>query len=391
MAVTVTSANKNQIRTFKPDGSDEQTLIEESDEIDSARWSPAGDSIYYLHGKGSTKQLSKLSATRRQTEPVVLIDGLQCGDYFTISADGFRMAYTREEHNSNLWQVALTTAEKKAKPEISRFTSGTSYYGEPSFSPDGHWVAFAHGPNPDETNIFKRPVAGGEPVQLTFFEHAMTSSPAWSPDGQRIAFVGDQNGTPSVWIISASGGATQVLANTNASGTNNLLAWWPGNDIVYQESGVRNYLRINEKTHEEKPILQGKQTVGWLPEKPVFSRDGKKMAVHWNRADKRGLWIISPEPYSETLLQTGGIYPIGWSPDEKYVYAIRAGVGLLGREIVRVQVATPNEVTSVATLPGDIDIFSSGSLSPDGREIFVRLSEEKSDVWLMENFDPSPR
>ena len=73
-------------------------------------------------------------------------DGLQSSEYFTLSADGSKLAYTRRDHNSNLWRVTLPTAEKRAKPEISRLTSGTSYYGEPSFSPDAHWIAFALGP-----------------------------------------------------------------------------------------------------------------------------------------------------------------------------------------------------------------------------------------------------
>ena len=119
LAVTETS-DKYQIRTFKPDGGDERKLVEESDEIYPARWSPTGDSIYYLHGKGSTRQLSKLSATRRDAEPAVLADGLQSGDYFTLSADGSRLAYTREDHNSNLWRVDLPTADKRPKPEITR-------------------------------------------------------------------------------------------------------------------------------------------------------------------------------------------------------------------------------------------------------------------------------
>jgi dipeptidyl aminopeptidase/acylaminoacyl peptidase len=129
-------------------------------------------------------------------------------------------------------------------------------------------------------------------------------------------------------------------------------------------------------------------SVGWVFQ-AVFSLDDTKMAIAWNRKDQ-GLWIISLKPYSETLLQAGRIYPVGWSPDGKYVYATRADTGYLGREIIRVQVASPNEVTSVATLPADV-LLGSASVSPDGKEIVVSISEEKSDVWLMENFDPSPR
>ena len=394
LAVTETS-DKYQIRTFKPDGSDERKLGEHSDQIYSARWSPTGDAIYYLHGKGSTKQLSKLSVTRSDAKPVVLADGLQTGEYFTVSADASRLAYTRQDHNSNLWRVDLPTGEKRAKPEISRLTSGTSYYGAPSFSPDGHWIAFALGPNPDETNIFKTPVASGEPVQLTFFEHATTASPAWSPDGQRIAFIGDQNGTPRVWMISANGGAAQPLQNTNASDTGNELAWWPSSDIIYQQTGVRNYLRINEKTHDEKPIIQHEQSLAYLPARPVFSPDGKKMAVFWNRKDNEGLSeglsIISLEPYSEMLLLSGFIFPVGWSPDGKYLYAIRLGSAGQAREIIRVRLASPSEVTSVATLPGDVADYDSASVSSDGHQIIVSLLEDKSDVWLMENFDPAQR
>lgn len=111
------------------------------------------------------------------------------------------------------------------------------------------------------------------------------------------------------------------------------------------------------------------------------------MAVWWNRKDV-GLWIISLDPYSETFLQSGTIYPFGWSPDGKYVYAIRTGSDSSPREIVRVEIARPNEITSLANLPHDVVDYDAATVSPDGRTIIVSLGEEKSDVWLMENFDP---
>jgi Tol biopolymer transport system component len=383
LAVTQ-GAEKVQLRIFKSDGSEQRTLAAEGDEIYSARWSASGDSIYYLHGRGSTSELSQFPVTGRHGEPTAIAGGLQTGTFFTISADDARLAYTREDDNSNLWRVDLPTSGTKPRPKISRLTSGTSHYGAPSFSPDGHWIAFPLGPKRDETNIFKMQVTGGEPVQLTFFEHAETNSPAWSPDGQRIAFISDQNGSPKVWITNADGGTPQRLENTNASDTNGRLSWWPSREIFYQKAGCRNYLRLDDKTQTEGTVIQQDESVGWVPWRPVFSPDGKQIAFQWNRED-RGLWIISLKPYFETFMIVGGIYPFGWSPDGKYVYAIPRA----GQQAVRIRVAAPHEITSVAILPSDSVDFDSASMSPDGREFVVIIYEKKSDVWVMENFNSS--
>jgi serine/threonine protein kinase len=375
LAVTQDS-EKSQIRIFKRDGSAVRKLIEEKDRIDSARWSPSGDSIYFLHDKGSTSEISRIPINGK-AEPVAIAGGLETGEFFTLSADGSRLAYSREHDYSNLWQVKLPPIGK-VKAELNQITSGTSSYGAPSFSPDGKWICFALGANEAETNIFKMQTTGGEPIQLTYFGHALTSSPAWSPDGRRIAFVSDQNGTPRVWTISASGGTPQPLEETDAANTNKQLAWWPSSDIVYQKPGIRNYLRINGSA--QTAVIQEDEAVGWVPNRPVFSPDGNKVAVWWNRQPEGGLWIISLEPYSETLVLAGSVSPFGWSPDGKYVYAVRDR-----SEIIRVRSAPPNEISSVAALPGNIVHHDSASVSPDGRQMIVNVAAEASDVWLIEN------
>ncbi len=37
------------------------------------------------------------------------------------------------------------------------------------------------------------------------------------------------------------------------------------------------------------------------------------------------------------------------------------------------------------TLPG---IINAATVSPDGRKIIVSVGEEKSDVWILKDFDP---
>jgi Tol biopolymer transport system component len=375
--VAVKVDGKTKIWTVRPDGSDLRTVAEEADGIESPRW--AGDWIYFLRSQGSTSDLVRVSSTGREEAASTVAGGLQAGHYLTISADSSRLAYTRVDHSANLWRVETRSAEAAGKGEVKQLTFGTGYYGHPSFSPDGRWIAFALGANSTETNIFRMPV-GGAPVQLTSAEHVSISSPAWSPDGRQIAFITNQTGIPKVGVVSAAGGAAQVFEQTNASDTNNYLSWYPNREIVYQQPGQQNYLKVSSSRQDERAILHPNANA-WLFAKPAFSPDGGKMAAIWNRLGL-GLWIISLAPYSERLLHAGEIYPIGWSPDGKHLYGSRGLYG--GREIVRIDLAHPEALSVIANLPGTV---TSGGIRPDGNEVVVSVEEKKSEIWMMEHFD----
>lgn len=57
---------------------------------------------------------------------------------------------------------------------------------DPTFSPDGRWLAFASRVD-NRTDIFARPAVGGTPVRLTNLGSAR--APAFSPDGSLLAFL----------------------------------------------------------------------------------------------------------------------------------------------------------------------------------------------------------
>jgi len=381
LLVHVEVGERSQILSLKPDGTQLQKVVDEPNKIESPRWSPVDDAIYYLRRKESTFDLVRVRLSEKHVEPAVLVTGLQLGDYFTISADGHRLAYSRTNDISNLWRIQFGNGEA-GKRGISQITSGTSYYGLTSFSPDGRWLVVPMGPSKSNTDIYKMKTEGGQLIRLTFFENAMTSSPAWSADGQYIAFISNQNGSTKVWTVSANSNAPQPLEKTNAGGSNHYLAWYPSQDIVYQQSGVQNFIRIDSKTQEEKLVLR--DTTGrWVPDKPIFSPDGNNVAVYWNRKPVFGVWSVSLEPYSEILLLNGYAYPIGWSLDGKYVFTVK------GRQVSKVALARPNQAVPVASLPADLIEEDYISVSPDGREAVASIGETKSDVWIMENFDPA--
>jgi eukaryotic-like serine/threonine-protein kinase len=374
------TAERYQIWSMKFDGTEQRKLVEGESGIGfaSARWSPAGDAVYYFSGRlFGTVELVKLTLSDQSTS--VLVSGLEAGDYFSLSADGSQLAYTRSQYYSNLWSVELPAPGITAGARERPLTSGTLSYNYPSISPDGRTVAFTIGSGAN-SNVYQMAIDGGQPVQLTSFDAALTKSPAWSPDGKRIAFSSNQGGTAKVWLVNADGGGAKPLDKTDETDTNNYLAWSPSSDILYAKSGLHNLRRVNVDTQEERPILP-EDSEGWLVRKPTVSPDGKKIAIYWNREPAMGAWSITLEKFSETLLYPR-LVPFGWSSDGNFIYGFADPDG---REILQKGLDDSKKPRSVITLPGTL---YGGTVSPDGRKIIVSVGEEKSDVWLMKDFDP---
>ncbi|HJU37795.1 MAG TPA: LpqB family beta-propeller domain-containing protein [Gaiellaceae bacterium] len=81
-------------------------------------------------------------------------------------------------------------------------TPKTSIASDPSWSPDGRWLAFD---TSGAGEIWKVRASGGKPVQLTHRRDDGDSSPAWSPDGRLIAFVRRVDGRGQIWVMGRDG------------------------------------------------------------------------------------------------------------------------------------------------------------------------------------------
>ncbi len=77
-------------------------------------------------------------------------------------------------------------------------------------SPDGRWVVYALGTpvvaeNRTASELWLAPTAGGAPRPLTTGAKR-DSDPAFSPDGRRIAFLSNRDGSSQIWTLGLDGG-----------------------------------------------------------------------------------------------------------------------------------------------------------------------------------------
>jgi acylaminoacyl-peptidase len=89
--------------------------------------------------------------------------------------------------------------------------------GDPQISPDGKLVAYVR-QFADVTsdrrrgNLWVVEAAGGGHRALTTGRHS-DGSPRWSPDGTRLAFVSDRDGSPQIWVLWLGSGQTARLTD----------------------------------------------------------------------------------------------------------------------------------------------------------------------------------
>jgi Tol biopolymer transport system component len=372
-----------QIWILNATGSEHKKVVQDSDEITSARWAPDGKAIYYFVSKENTKNLVKVIVENKSYVNAVtktVLSGLEAGEAFAVSRDGKQLAYSREFSFSNLWIATDENIPGSRQFKTRQLTKGTSSIHLPSFSPDGIRVAFSMG-NLTKSNIYVMELSSGSIKQLTFM-NSFNTSPSWSPDGKSIAFASSDGKKRSVWIVQSDGDNLREFSGSKISQTM-ILIWYPGHQILYQLPGNRNFHLLNPESGTETLLLKD-ESRGWIFT-PRFSWDGSKIAAFWNRKPSRGLFTISLIDSKEELLKEGSFDPIGWSTDGDWVYVIDEELKLSKVSTLDGKTVHLPDLPFKDKLPAtEVEI----DINNDEQSFVINVPEKYPDLWIVENFDP---
>ncbi|HUV14726.1 MAG TPA: hypothetical protein VMY18_13865, partial [Acidobacteriota bacterium] len=191
-----------------------------------------------------------------------------------------------------------------------------------SVSPDGKSICFSgfYKQGKGSAGIFTLPVEGGRPTRLSTSQ-PHDRIPAWSPDGQGIAFIRREQVTEdkSIWNIFMSpvgGGRAQKITTEEDQVTMASISWSPDGELI-AFFGRDNTLRVVPADAGRSRILAKVggglrwQGISWSP-------DGKMLAY----VSEAKLWKISSDGGTPSRIETGldaRISKIDWSPDGKTI------------------------------------------------------------------------
>lgn len=210
----------------------------------------------------------------------------------TLCASLFIAALTAAHADGQETPARATTSRRMTFDDVIALRT----VSDAQVSPDGKWVAYTVTradleQNASDADIWLASTAGESPSRLTTHKKSDTS-PRWSPDGRRIAFISAREEKPQIFLMSAFGGEPERL--TEQKGGVRQIAWSPdGHSIAF--------IADQEPTAEEEKRIKDKDDAIVVDTNYKFNR----------------LWVLDVATRKVRLLATGDAVANDpqWSPD----------------------------------------------------------------------------
>jgi Tol biopolymer transport system component len=308
-------------------------------------------------------------------------------EYFpSLSPDGKSFVYA--SNASGNWDIYFQRLGSKTALRLTKDSPDDDT--QPAFSPDGERIAFRS--EREGGGIFVMGAMGESAKRLTDFGY----NPAWSPDAKEIAYAEQsalfpivRDGTGGLWVMNVATGEKRSItggekapAQPHWSPSGKTIAYWsrsegPGREIwTIPASGGQPVLVI------------GDGSMNW---NPVWSTSGKRLYFLSDRGGSMNLWHV---PIDE---QTGKVLAQPQQVTTPSRYGAHLCISADGRSLAYVEVINRVNLQRVEfdpekeTVTGPPIWITQGSrlatypdLSPDGEWIvFDAQGEKQEDLYLI--------
>lgn len=282
-----------------------------------------------------------------------------------------------------------SSSAQRVPPSSIPVTSFQGVEADPDLSPDGNQIAFAwQRDTEDNLDVYVMSVDSGEP-RLLAATPANEQSPAWSPDGDRIAFLRATSSGSAVIVVPALGGGEKTVTETQIPPANGTLrsyglSWTPdGKRLFIVDRAASGKAAIFSCSIATGELYQVTDPVNEASDAaPAISPDGRYLAFV-RRSAGNPLGNVFVQQLDATLHPMAGPLQLtyeprtgtlDWMPDSaRIVYEIGERGGLW-----RVPVAGGSPEPLLTNVPG-----VKPSVSRDGAHLVYQSNSTDSNIWRM--------
>ncbi len=286
-------------------------------------WSPDGKRIVFLRGP-AIYLIPMLGGTERKLAQLnrIPLTGAGGAPQLSWSPDGQFIAVHSALKEGEPPGIFLISTEGGEPIRLTSVPTG-SFVGYPAFSPDGIHLAFVGFRSIFNAAIFvlslnRDGTAQGDPQRLTPDDWSI-SGLDWL-DEANLVFSGRTGAYPSLWKLSASGGAPAALPYGNEWATRPSVARH-ANRLAFQKSEVDSNVWLLPGPASGLPMtFPGKLLLAstrWDGE-AKFSPDGKKIVWTSEQSGTKDVWVADADGSNQVQITNFPGIEVGsprWSPD----------------------------------------------------------------------------
>jgi len=356
-------------------------LTDDRSSNSSPVWLPNGRGLLYLSNLEGGHDVYRLpiESGTRVGRPERITTGLNA-HAIGIDAAGRRLAYAAFREESNVWSVPVPERGPTDVADATQVTRGSQIVESLDISPDGRWLVF-DSDRSGVSQIFRMPVAGGDPEQLTS-DSSASFWPRWSPDGRLISYHRYTENGRRLFVIAADGGTPTPIPTGPGDA---VTAEWSrdGRGLFYNQDfgnpdAAIAFIPRSETGAWGSPTLVLK--VDALT--PAESPDLRRLAF----GSVNGLMMSTPRGDSARVLVPGSYRSRGfrpnsadWSEDGRTLYFL-AQDSLNRASIWALDPATSERKLLVRFEPAGHQWHRYGFRSWRGRFYFT-MGEREGDLW----------
>jgi len=290
----------------------------------------------------------------------------------SIAPQGHRLSYTHVFQDTNVWRVSLTS---KAPPE--RLIASPFREVFPQYSPDGQRIAF-HSDRDGTVQIWTCHADGLQCVQLTNMTGLTQGTAHWSPDGQRISFDSNTGGRWEIYTVAADGGPPRAV--TNDSSSNFISSWSHDGRWIYFSSNRSGRSEIWKAPSQGGAAVQVTRNGG---QATMESPDGKDLYFTKNDGID-GIWKMPVDGGPESQVLKQSIHRYNFAVTEQGLYFTRER-GSDGSSAVQYLNFSTGAISDIARIEGTVDLGL--AVSPDRKSlVFAQADYRGSNLMLVEGF-----